>query len=212
MDRNSTQAPSVRSAPGRPRSPKTDLAILRAALDLLASGGLPALTMEGVAARAGVGKATVYRRWASPQEILVAAVTHFVEEIRIPDTGSVREDLLTLMTQAVKVYRGRPGRVLPGLLAAMATDAQVGRAVRTHFLKGRREALSTVLHRAVERGEVRPDLDVDLALDFLGGPLFYRILVTGGPLDAALANGVVDTLLNGVAHGGFRGTPRQEAP
>lgn len=188
-----------RTGPGRPRSARADAAILNAALDLLSEGGFAALTMEGVADRAGVGKATLYRRWKSPEEVVVAAVTAFVEEIRIPDSGSVRQDLQVLMRQAVEVYRGRPGRVLPGLLAAMAASEEVGRSVREHFLHGRRAALATVLERGIDRGEIRPDADIELVLDFLGGPLFYRILVTGGPIDGGLALGVVDVVLHGVA-------------
>lgn len=164
----------------------------------MAEGGYAALTMEGIADRAGVGKATLYRRWKSPEEVVAAAVAAFVEEIRIPNTGSVEEDLRLLMRQAVEVYRGRPGRVLPGLLAAMAASEEVGRAVRDHFLEGRRAALATVVDRAVGRGELDPDVDVELILDFLGGPLFYRILVTGAPLDDDLAGGVVDVVLRGV--------------
>jgi AcrR family transcriptional regulator len=188
-----------RATPGRPRSARADAAILDATLDLMAEGGYAALTMEGIADRAGVGKATLYRRWKSPEEVIVAAVAAFVERIEIPDTGSVADDLLLLMRQAVDVYRGRPGRVLPGLLAAMAASDEVGRSVRSHFLEGRRAALATVLHRAMERGELHPDVDVELVLDFLGGPLFYRVLVTGGPLDDDLADGVVDVVLHGVA-------------
>lgn len=187
------------AGPGRPRSAQADAAILDATLDLLAEGGYAALTMEGVADRAGVGKATLYRRWKSPEEAVVAAVSSFVEEIRIPDSGSVDEDLRLLMGQAVEVYRGRPGRVLPGLLAAMAASEEVGRSVRTHLLEGRRAALATVLRRGMERGELHPDADIELMLDFLGGPLFYRILVTGGPLDADLVDGVVDVVLHGAA-------------
>lgn len=190
------------TGPGRPRSERADAAILDATLDLLAEGGYAALTMEGIADRAGVGKTTLYRRWKSPAEAVVAAVSSFVEEIRIPDSGSVEEDLRVLMRQAVEVYRGRPGRVLPGLLAAMAASEEVGRSVRAHFLEGRREALAMVLRRGMERGELPPDADVELILDFLGGPLFYRILVTGGPLDAGLVHGVVDVVLHGVAQTG----------
>lgn len=185
--------------PGRPRSTRADRALLNAALDLLAEGGFSSLTMEAIAARAEVGKTTLYRRWRSPAEVVAAAVEDFVTDIRVPDTGRVAEDLSVLMRQAVDVYRGRPGRVLPGLLAAMSESDDVARAVRDGFLRERRAALSVVLERGVTRGELRPDTDLDLALDFLGGPLFYRILVTGGPLNEELAQGIVDTMLRGLA-------------
>lgn len=199
MTASSDSGGEATTGPGRPRSARADAAILDATLDLLAEGGYAALTMEGIADRAGVGKTTLYRRWKSPEEVVVAAVSSFVEEIRIPDSGSVAEDLYLLMRQAVDVYRGRPGKVLPGLLAAMAASEEVGRSVRAHFLEGRRAALATVLQRGIERGELPTDADIELILDFLGGPLFYRILVTGGPLDTDLAHGVVDVVLHGVA-------------
>jgi AcrR family transcriptional regulator len=192
-------------ARGRPRSSEADDAILWATLDLLAERGYAGLTMEGIAARAGVGKATLYRRWKSCEEVIVAAVSGFVEaEIHIPDTGSLEEDLHLLMERAVKTYRGRPGKIMPGLVAAMADSAAVARAVRTRFLTDRRRALAAVIDRAVARGELAMDVDEELALDFLGGPLFYRLLVTGGPLDDALVDGVVRLMLHGM--------PKPESP
>lgn len=184
--------------PGRPRSEAATRAILEAAIDLMAEDGYEGLTMEGVAARAGVGKTTVYRRWASKEALVRATVQAFVSWIPIPDTGSVREDLLALERQAVSVYRGRPGRLMPALVSAMARSSSLADAIRDDFLRSRRAALRTVLRKGQARGELRADADLELALDFLGGPLFYRLLVTGGPLDDGLAEGVVDVMLHGV--------------
>ena len=185
--------------PGRPRSARADRAILRATLELLAEAGIEGLTMEGIAERAGVGKATLYRRWTGREEVVAAAVEGFVSEITIPDTGTIEGDLLHLMRHAVALYKGRPGRIMPGLVSAMAHSDALARTVRDGFLAHRRTALRTVLERAVRRGELRCDADLELALDFLGGPLFYRLLVTGGPLDDELARGVVDVMLRGMA-------------
>lgn len=170
----------------------------------MAEHGYASLTMERIALRAGVGKATLYRRWKRCEDVIAAAVAHFVSDIHIPDTGSLEEDLRLLLEQAVRVYRGRPGKVMPGLVAAMADSDAVADAVRTQFLAGRRAALSTVLERGVARGELSADVDVELALDFLGGALFYRLLVTGGPLDDALVQGVVSTMLHGLPSPGSR--------
>lgn len=185
--------------PGRPRSRRATEAILSAVIDALAESGFQGLTMEGVAERAGVGKTTVYRRWSSKEALVRAAVESFVTGIAIPNTGSVREDLLALEREAVSVYRGKPGRLMPGLVAAMALHPELARSVREDFLRSRRAALRTVLRRGIERGELRGDTDLELALDFLGGPLFYRLLVTGGPLDDGLAEGVVAVMLDGLA-------------
>lgn len=184
---------------GRPRSERATRAILDAAIDGLVESGYEGLTMEGVAARAGVGKATVYRRWSSKESLVRAAVEDFVSWIAIPDTGSVRGDLLQLEREAVAVYRGKPGRLMPALVSAMARSAALAEAIRDDFLRSRRAALRTVLRKGVARGEIRRDADLELALDFLGGPLFYRLLITGGPLDEALAAGVVEVMLHGIS-------------
>lgn len=176
-----------------------DRAILEATLALVAEPGWSAVTMEGIAERAGVGKAALYRRWKSRETVLASAVDGLVSEIRIPDTGSIRQDLLELMRQAVALYRGQAGRLMPGLVSAMAEHEGVAVAVREGFLASRREALRSVLQRAIERGELRADCDLELTLDFLGGPLFYRLLVTGGPLDDRLAEGTVEIMLRGIA-------------
>lgn len=192
-------------SPGRPRSERAHRAILDATLELLAEEGWSGLTIEGIADRAGVGKATIYRRWDNLQQVLTAAVEEFVSEIVIPDTGSLRSDLLGLMKGAVEVYRGRPGRIMPGLVAAMARHSEVATAVRDGFLAERRRALKAVLDRGIDRGELRRDIDGELLLDFLGGPLFYRLLITGGAIDEELARGTVDMMLRGA-------TPRGPNP
>lgn len=184
---------------GRPRSRKVHQAILSATRALLGERGWEGLTMEGIARRAGVGKAAIYRRWRGLDEVVTAAVGETVSEIRIPDHGSIREDLGTLMRLAVKVWSGESGRIMPGLVSAMARHPGVARAVREGFLATRRRALAQVVERAVERGELRADLDLELALDFLAGPIFYRLLVTGAPIDDRLAEGTVDVLLHGLA-------------
>lgn len=185
--------------PGRPRSQEAHRAILDATLELLGEVGWGGLTVEGIARRAEVGKATIYRRWSGLEEVLTAAVEGLVREIEIPDTGSVREDLLALLRRAVALYRGPAGRLMPGLVSAMARHPEVAVAVREGFLAERRAALAQVVERGIDRGELRPDADLELALDFLGGPLFYRLLVTGGPLDDDLAAGTVDVMLRGMA-------------
>lgn len=184
---------------GRPRSARADEAIIDAGLNLLATIGFDRITMEGLAEQAGVSKATLYLRWPSKEDLIVAVIERFVSKITIPDTGTIEGDLLHLMQDAVRVYSGRPGAVMPGLVSALAYNPRLAESLREHFLKPRRVALRTVLERAVERGELRDDLDYELALDFLGGPLFYRLLITGGPLDECLARGVVSTMLWGLA-------------
>jgi AcrR family transcriptional regulator len=186
---------------GRPKDARADRAILETTLELIAERGAHAFRTEDVAARAGVGKGAIYRRYRSKDDLVTAAVAGLVrEEIAVPDTGSTRGDLLVLMREAVGLYSGSlPGRLMPNLIGAMAEQPELARAIRDGFLAGRRSALSEVLRRGVERGDLRPDLDLELALDVLGGPLFYRLLVTGGPLDEQLAEGVAELILRGFA-------------
>lgn len=184
--------------PGRPRSERADRAILRATLELLAQRGYEGLTMEAIAECAGVGKATVYRRWSSKAQVLTAAVAGFVTGNPLPDTGQVEADLLQLIRGAVRNYQGLPGRIMPGLVAAMAQDAVLAHTFRAGFLADRHKALQAVLERGIQRGELRDDINVPLAVDFLGGALFFRLLISGGPLDDALADGTVEIMLRGL--------------
>lgn len=192
--------------PGRPRSERVNSAILMAALDMLADVGFDRTTMEGVAERAGVSKASLYLRWSSKEDLVVAVVQEFVREITIPDTGTIEGDLLHLMRDAVRVYRGKAGAVMPGLVSALAYDPRLANSLRRIFLKPRRKALRVVLERAVQRGELHEDIDYELALDFLGGPLFYRLLITGAPLDDDFARHLVSAMLNGLRPQGAQGS------
>ena len=185
---------------GRPREARADRAILTAALELMAEGGVPDLRMHAVAARAGVGKAAIYRRYRSKDELAAAALAALVSEITVPDTGSTRADLLALMRDAVEVYRGPVAAgAMPSVVEAMSRSPELAETVRDGFLAARREALRDVLDRGIERGDLAPDLDAGLALDVLAGPLFYRLLISGGPLDERLAAGVVELILRGFA-------------
>jgi AcrR family transcriptional regulator len=198
---------------GRPRDARADRAILEATRELIAELGVYEFRTEDVAARAGVGKGAIYRRYGSKDELVTAAIAALVnEEIVVPDTGSTRGDLLFLMREAVELYRGSlAGRLMPNLIGAIAQKPELARAVRDGFLAGRRTALAEVLRRGVERGDLRPDLDLELALDVLGGPLFYRLLVTGGPIDDRLAAGVSDLILRGFSPDESHGTKSTKA-
>jgi AcrR family transcriptional regulator len=166
----------------------------------MAERGVRDLRMDDVADRAGVGKATIYRRYRSKDELVADAVTTLVSEIAIPDTGSTRSDLLALMRQAVELYNGPLARgLMPALLEETRRNPELASTVRDQFLAGRRLALSAVLERGVRRGDLRRGLDLELALDVLGGAIFYRLLVTGAAIDERLAQGVVELILRGFA-------------
>ncbi len=195
-----TNDPSPVRTIGRPRDARADRAIPAATLELMAECGVRDLRMEDVADRAGVGKATIYRRYRSKDELVTDAVASLVSEIKIPNTGSTRADLLALMSQAVELYSDElAARLMPAVLEETRRNPELAKTVRDRFLAGRRAALSAVLKRGVRRGDLRRGLDLELALDVLGGAVFYRLLVTGGPIDEALAEGIVELILRGFA-------------
>lgn len=192
--------PAVTRSRGRPRSEEAHVAILVAAVALTREIGYDAVTMDGIAARAGVGKTTVYRRWSSKELLVTEAIGRIVRSFPVPRTGSLEGDLLQLMLQAIAMYRDPASlALLSGLVAAMARSTPIAEAVRRGFVASWREAVRSVLTRGVARGDLRADTDVELALDLLGGPPFYRFLITGTAIDERLARALVATLLRGFA-------------
>jgi AcrR family transcriptional regulator len=182
---------------GRPRSEEAHAAILDAAIALIREAGYDALTMEATAARAGAGKATLYRRWATKEALVAEAVERLVRAVPVPDTGTVEGDLRALLDDAGRLYRDpESAAVWAGLLAAMVRGGPVAAAVRGGLLAARRDALRAVLERGAARGEIRGDLDV--AVDLLRGPLFFRAFLDGRPVDEAFVHGVVDIVLHGL--------------
>jgi AcrR family transcriptional regulator len=184
---------------GRPRSAAAQARILDAALALVREIGYDALTMEGIAARAGVGKATIYRRWSTKELVLAAAVERIVGSMTFPDTGSTRKDLLAVLRSERSLYLdpATPG-YLSGLVAAMARSPLIARKVRIGFVSAHRQSIREVLARGVKRGDLGRGLDMELALDLLAGPLFLRQLFTGAPLDDKLLDGIADSILRGL--------------
>jgi AcrR family transcriptional regulator len=188
-----------RPARGRPRSAQSHARILAAAMELVREVGYDALTMEGIAARAGTGKSTLYRRWKSKETLLAEAIDGVVSSLPPADTGSTFGDLMAVMRSERSLYADRATLgFLSGLVAAMARSPLIARTVREGFVASRRSAIRQVLARGVMRGDLRRGLDMELALDLLAGPLFLRHLFTGGPLDDKLLRGVVEAALHGL--------------
>lgn len=195
MDRS----PARGRRPGRPRSEAADRAILDATLELLAEKGYQGLSMEGVAARAGVGKATVYRRWPSKVPLVVDAAIASVESVRPPDTGRVREDIRRLLGAVVGVLTDSlAGRVLPWLVAERLEDPELHEALRA-FWAARRSLMFSILERGVARGELTAELDREVVADLLYGPIHYRFLVSGDPLSGAFLDRLVEQVMRTVA-------------
>ena len=199
MSTGTDQAAASRR-PGRPRSERADRAIIDAALSLFAESGPEGLCIERVAARAGVGKATIYRRWPGKEDLLLDAIAALKSPLPEPAGRSVREDLVTLLgamcRQAADPRRAREFALLLGEGARY--PRLMARYVET-VLEPRREVIRSVLRRGMATGELRPDLDVDTALFMLVG----AVLVRGGHEPQAVPPGyperVVDELLRGLA-------------
>lgn len=188
-------------APGRPRDPERDAAILAASLDLLAERGVAGTTVEAVAARAGVGKATVYRRWASREALIVDAVASVTAPLPVPDLGSVRADLLQMLSAVGRRKPDSTERLLPRLLGEGGRNPELLRNLREHVIEPRRARFREVLQRGVARAELRADLDLELAVDLLVAPVLYRRMIDGisGELPPAALAGLVDVVLSGIS-------------
>jgi len=193
-------APPAR--PGRPRSERARLAVLGAAADLLDEGGLAAATIEAIAARAGVSKVTIYKWWPTRGAVAIDAYfLRYRQTGAFADTGDIRADLTGQLRVLVRAFRGRAGRVMAELIGQAQTDAVLAEALRTRWIEPRRSATAAVLQRAVERGELRPGLDIPAVMDQLYGPVYYRLTVGHEPLTAAFAGELVDSLLDGIRAG-----------
>jgi AcrR family transcriptional regulator len=200
--------------PGRPRSTRAHTAILEATLGLLAERGLSALTIEGVAARAGVGKATVYRRWASKTELVREAVGRIgVQSMQVPDTGSVRGDVVAMMRGRRKTASATgAGFFIPRLVAEAANDPELRSLFDEVLVQPGQRVMARILERGIERGELRSDLDLESAVDLLVGAMSYRLLYSGGDLSLLehLPERHLATALAGLAAQSVRDGPRSE--
>jgi len=182
--------------PGRKRSEESRLAILAAAAELTAEVGYAGLTIEGIAARSGAGKQTIYRWWASKADVLLDALTTKADlYIPVPDTGSYREDLRAFLTATFELGRGdQVVDVLRALMAEAQIDPEFGERFRENFLQHRRDALSVVVARAAGRGDLPPGAPPETVIDIVFGTLWYRLLATRRPPDERLAEELVATL------------------
>jgi AcrR family transcriptional regulator len=205
-------SPGTTGRRGRPRDGAVDERVLSAAWGLLHAGGYAALNMDDVAARAGVAKTTLYRRWPTKDHLAVAVAAEMLAEVPIPDTGDLRHDLteftaglagsLNLLRMAGHYGGGASAGLVAELVAAFARHPDIGELVRAGFAQ--RHALARArLERAREREGLREDLDPGVLIDQLAGPLYYRILITGAPADRDYAERLVDAVLDGAI------TPRE---
>ena len=185
--------------PGRPRSSHADASIIDAVLDLLAEGTtVEALTMEAVAARAGVGKATIYRRFADKDELVLAAV-EAVKPAPPPPVGeSVRDDLVAIVQHVARVREGMAGRIMPCMVPELQRPGRL-RDLYLRLVEDRREVTRSVLRRGIASGELRPDTDIELAAVLLSAPNTMTSLGFSAQLDTdQLGERTVDMVRRGI--------------
>jgi AcrR family transcriptional regulator len=190
---------------GRPRSERARKAILEAASELLLARGLSAVSMDAVAERAGVSKATIYRWWPTKETLALDALyTEWAAARPHPrDTGSLRGDLLSLLRPWARLASSRPyGRVVAALLTEAQTDPAFAAEYRERFVEPRRQQAREIFRRAIERGEIPADTKVEVALDLLYGPLYHRLLHGHAPLNDRFVREVIDMVLDGVRRDG----------
>ena len=181
---------------GRPRDPSRDGVIRAAILRLLADVGYGALTMDAVASEAGVGKATIYRRWRTKQDLVVDTISDLNRaEAAAPDTGSVEGDLREMMHQMVALIGGPTGAATLSLLSTMPHQPALAEAFRNGPLEVWRDSYDRIWERAEQRGEVRPGLSRSIVAETTSAPLVQRWLLTGEPVDDAYADEVLETVV-----------------
>ena len=183
--------------PGRPRRLATEHAILKATREILAQAGVHGLTVEGVAARSGVAKTTIYRRWRSKEDLALAALLEVIrEEPPARHLGSTRAACSSYLGQLIKNVNSRLyGRILRGLISELAIDRQLAKGFKEQVLAHRIAAIIGLLARGIALGELRPDLDMELAVGLLLGPIYYRGLISGEPLTRAFVERLVDAVM-----------------
>jgi AcrR family transcriptional regulator len=183
-----------RRRPGRPRDAGADDAIMDAVVEILTEVGFRGLTIDGVAHRAGVGKATIYRRWESKEQLVLDALAAGRIDVPQPDTGSLSDDLLAYYLPLAEADAQQGAiRLMPALAAEAAVDPEIADRLRA-FVSDRRAPVEGILRQAQERGEVNDEVDIELVVDLLTGAIMYRLYFSGAVVD----ENVIRSLLDGV--------------
>ncbi|MBI3197717.1 MAG: TetR/AcrR family transcriptional regulator [Rhodospirillales bacterium] len=189
-----SQAPAP--ARGRPRDPRTRAAILAAARALLERGGLTAVTIEAIALKAGVSRPTIYRYWSNATAVAMAA---FLDASGAPDAARTgRTPLAALRAQLHSVadaFAAPTGRSVAAMVAAAQSETELAKAFRNEFIARNRDATRLLLERCIEDGLVVPPADLELALDLIFGPLFYRLLMGHAPITRAFVDRLLDAVI-----------------
>ena len=186
-----------KATPARRRSDRAHQAILQATLAMLAEKGYGALTIEAIAARAGVGKKTIYRWWPSKAAVALEALTAYASvEVPFLDTGSLKGDLLVYLERSFHILQGTSEELVRGLAAEAQVDPAFRQELQRVFVVPRRDSLVAALQRGVQRGELPAESNLNILADMIYGAKWYRFLLYPAPLDREFAEGLVQVILN----------------
>ncbi|MBL4933503.1 TetR/AcrR family transcriptional regulator [Clostridium paridis] len=184
---------------GRPRSEKTKSDILNAAYDLLIETGFGTVTVEKIAERAKVSKATIYKWWPNKAAVVMDGFLNATNvELPIPDTGSTLEDMLIQVDNFVKFLTTRKGNVITEIIAEGQYDSKLADIYREAYFIPRRNISKQILERGILRGEIKKDLDLESSIDLIWGPIFYRLLITGAEIDETFIKRLIGYAFEGI--------------
>jgi AcrR family transcriptional regulator len=185
---------------GRPRSEQSRMAVLRATSELMHEVGLRVMTTDEIASRSGASKATIYKWWPNKYAVAVEALlSEMLTESADPDTGSTHEDFRIALRGLIHFHAGPSGRVLAQLVGEAQFDELIAVELRDRLVGSRRRLVRAIWDRGVARGELRPEVDPEVAIDLVFGPAMYRLVAGHAPLDDAAADAIVDVAIRGLA-------------
>jgi AcrR family transcriptional regulator len=183
---------------GRPRKEEADKAILEAALNLVSNHGYRAVSVDQIAAQAQVSKMTIYRRWPNKAEVVMYALLELVgPQTDFPSVPQASESIKLQLQLQVKFFRGKHGRLIRSLLAEAQSNDELAEAFRERWIVPRRRGVMAILKKAIAQGQLRPNIDLELAIDLLYGPLYYRLLIGTGTITTAFADALYEQFMTG---------------
>ncbi|MCM3317317.1 TetR/AcrR family transcriptional regulator [Rummeliibacillus stabekisii] len=184
---------------GRPRNLEAQKSILSASYDLLLENGFQALTVDKIAKYAQVSKATIYKWWPNKAAVVMDGFLYAASErLPVPDTGSAYNDILTHATNLTIFLTSREGTIITQLLGEGQFDSGLADAYRARYFHPRRLEAKSLLEKGIQRGELKKSIDIDICIDLIYGPIFYRLLVTGEPLDESYVRQLILNAFEGI--------------
>ncbi len=190
---------NVQGKRGRPRNIETQKAILSASYELLLESGFKAVTVDKIADRAKVSKATIYKWWPNKAAVVMDGfLSAAAARLPVPDTGSALNDILTHATSLASFLISREGTIINELVGEGQFDSKLAEEYRARYFQPRRQQAKQLLEKGMKRGELKENLDVELSIDLIYGPIFYRLLVTGEKLDDSYVHDLVINAFEGI--------------